>query len=101
MMKMMRNDRILQTDICIYILLLSNQEGQPWMKMNKHPDRQGSEYADKIPCREVPSTINKKRESPENDTKLHLVVRLQFLNPEKCRVSLHWWYPLVHSDQEF
>ena len=47
--------------------------------------RQGLEYGDYIPCWKIRPSL-KKMECPENDTKLHLKMRLQFWISGECAV---------------
>ena len=39
-----------------------------------------------------------KKRCPEYDTKLNLMLRLQFWRFEECRITLHCHYSQVHSD---
>ena len=62
------------------------------------PSWWGLEYADCILCRKVrfPSPLKK---SSGYDTKLHLMVTLQFWRSVECGVLLHCHYFQVHPDQ--
>ena len=56
------------------------------------------EHTDCIPEKSVRLPPN---ECPRYDTKLYLMVRIQFWNFEECGVTLHCHYSLVHSDPEW
>ena len=60
----------------------------------------GLEYANCIPCSRVRLTP-KKGKGFEFDTKLHLMVKLQFQSSGECGVHLHCHYSQVHSDPEW
>ena len=60
----------------------------------------GMEYADH-PWLRGKISSSSKRGGPEYDTKLPLIVMLQFLRCEKYRVPFHCHYSHIHSDLEW
>ena len=58
--------------------------------------QQDLEYIDCLPCREVRHTP--KNRLPGHNTKLHLVVRLQFWSSEQREVPIYCHHSQVHSD---
>ena len=59
----------------------------------------GLEYADFFPFRYV-IPLPHEKECPGYDTKLHLILKLQFWRSRECGVALHCYYSKVHSDPD-